>query len=79
MTAEELMELLEVRPFSPLRLRLADGQTRDIHRRDLALVADNSVAIGIPADNHSKIARRVVRCALSNIVQVEPLESGGAG
>lgn len=83
MTAEEMIELLEERPFKPLRLHLADGRTREIRHPEMAIVAQDSVAIGIPADDSSKIALRVTHCSLPNIVEVEPLEingkAGGAG
>jgi len=83
MTAEELIELLEERPFTPLRLHLADGRVREIRHPEMALVAKTHVAIGVPGDDESKVAIRMTFCSIPNIVEVEPFEidkrSGGNG
>jgi len=80
MTAEELIELLEERPFTPLRLHLADGRVREIRHPEMALVSESLVAIGIPRDEHSKVVQMTF-CSIPNIVEVEPsqLEPGGNG
>jgi hypothetical protein len=77
MTAEDLIELLEERPFKPLRLQLADGRVREIRHPEMAVVAEQSVAIGIPRDDGSKVAVRITHCSIPNIVKVEPLETHG--
>jgi len=83
MTAEELIELLEERPFKPLRLHLADGRMREIRHPEMAIVATDSVAIGIPGADQSRIAVKITHCSLPNVMEVEPFEideqSGGAG
>jgi hypothetical protein len=73
MTAEELIELLEERPFRPLRLHLSDGRTREIRHPEMALVSDHFVAIGIPRHEKSKVVRMTF-CTIPNIVEVEPFE-----
>ncbi len=83
MTAEELVELLEDRPFTPLRIHLADGRTREIRHPEMALVSESHVAIGIPGDDESKVATRMTFCSIINIVEVEPFDipkgNGGNG
>jgi hypothetical protein len=80
MTAEHLIELLEERPFVPLRLHLADGRIREIRHPEMALVSESLVAIGVPRDDESKIAARFTFCSVPNIVEVEPFEiAGGNG
>jgi hypothetical protein len=83
MTAEELIELLEDRPFTPLRIHLADGRIREIRHPEMALVSDSHVAIGIPRDDGSKVATRMTFCSMVNIVEVEPFDlpkgNGGNG
>ena len=74
MTAEELVELLEERPFTPLRIHLADGRVREIRHPEMALVSESHVAIGIPRDDASKVAVRMTFCSIPNIVEVEPFE-----
>ena len=77
MTAEELIKLLDERPFTPLRLLLADGRVHEIRHRRLAIVSQDSVTIGIPRNRRSKIAKKITRCSLPNIIEIEPLEIGG--
>jgi hypothetical protein len=82
MSAEELIELLEERPFSPLRLHLADGRVREIRHPEMAIVSETNVAIGVPRDEESKVALRFTFCSIPNIVEVEPFditEGGGSG
>jgi hypothetical protein len=82
MTAEELIELLEERPYVPLRLHLADGRVREIRHPEMALVSESLVAIGVPADDESKPAIRMTFCSVPNIVEVEPFDfpkQGGNG
>ena len=74
MTAEDLIELLEERPFTPIRLHLADGRIREIRHPEMALVSESHVAIGIPRDDGSKVAVRMTFCSIPNIVEVEPFE-----
>jgi hypothetical protein len=76
MTAEELIKLLEVRPFTPLRLHLADGRTREIRHPEMALVSESLVAIGVPRDDESKLALHFTFCSTPNIVEAEPVEIG---
>ena len=74
MTAEELIELLEERPFKPLRLHLADGRTREVRHPEMALVSETLVAIGVPGDEGTKVPMKMTFCSMPNIVEVEPFE-----
>lgn len=73
MRAEELMELLRVRPFAPLRIVMTDGQTYDIRHPDMVLVLRQRVDIGIQPDPKTGVLDRVDHCSLLHIVRVEPL------
>jgi hypothetical protein len=75
MTAEDLIELLEERPFVPLRLRLSDGRSYDIRHPEMAIVTPSIVAVGLSRKKGSRLADRVTHCAISHIVEVEPVES----
>lgn len=83
MTAEELIEILEERPFRPLRLHLADGRVREIRHPEMAFVSQTLIAIGVPSDTGSKVPMRMTFCSVPNIVEVEPFEiekpAGGNG
>jgi hypothetical protein len=83
MTPEALIELLEERPFQPLRLHLDDGRVREIRHPEMAIVADTIVAIGIPREDDPRRATKITHCSIPHIAEVEPLEtekpSGGNG
>jgi hypothetical protein len=79
MTAEQLIKLLQERPFKPLRLHLADGRKREIRHPEMALVSRTLVAIGVPSDPGSKVATELAFCSIPNIVKVEPFEINKRG
>jgi hypothetical protein len=74
MTAEELIERLEERPFTPLRLPLADGRVREIRHPEMAIVSETHIVVGVQRDDESKVAVRTTFCSIPNIVEVEPFE-----
>lgn len=74
MTAEDLVELLEDRPFVPLRLRLDDRRSYEIRHPQMAIVSETLVAIGLSRGNGSRIAERITHCSLDHVVEAEPME-----
>jgi hypothetical protein len=76
MTAEELIELLVERPFKPLRLHLSDGRIRDIRHPEMAIFAEDTIAVGVPRDESSRRAFKITHCSIQNIVEVKPLDAG---
>ena len=74
MTAEDLIELLEERPFVPLRLRLDDGRSYEIRHPEMAIVSTTFVAIGLPRSIGSRVAERITHCSLAHVMKAEPLE-----
>lgn len=75
MKAEHLIEILEERPFVPLRLHLSDGRKHDIRHPEMAIVSDDVVAVGLPNDDNSFVVERITNCATAHIVEVEPLKA----
>jgi hypothetical protein len=73
MRAEELMGLLRVRPFVPLRIHMTDGHSYDIRHPDLVLVLRQRVDIGLQPDPATGVLERVEHCSLLHIVRVEEL------
>jgi hypothetical protein len=67
----ELAERLQVRPFSPLVVQMNDGRVFEIRRPGLAIVTPTMIVIGIARANGSRLAERIVRCPISDIVSVE--------
>ena len=75
MTAEDLIELLEERPFRPLRLRLTDGRSYEIRHPEMAIVTPSIVAIGLAPAGGTRLAERITHCSVAHIVEAEPVES----
>lgn len=73
MTAEDLIELLEERPFKPLRIGLDDGRSYEVRHPEMAIVTPALVAIGVSKDNGSRLAERVTHCSIAHIVEAEPM------
>ena len=73
MRADELTELLRVRPFTPLRIHMTDGQSYDIRHPDMVLVLRQRVDIGMQPDPTTGVLERVEHCSLLHIVRVEQL------
>lgn len=48
MTCEQARQYLWKEPFQPVRIRLKDGRTFDIHYRGMTLAAEAILIIGIP-------------------------------
>lgn len=73
MRAEEMIQMLRRRPFSPIRVRLTDGRTYDIYHPDQVIVLKQSLDIGVASDPATGIAERVDRCSLLHVVRVEEI------
>jgi hypothetical protein len=73
MKAEDLIELLEERPFSPIRLYLSDGRSHDVRHPEMAIVSQEIVTVGLPHDESSFVAGRLTHCATAHIVEAEPM------
>jgi hypothetical protein len=71
-TASKVSNLLKASPFEPLVVQLRDGRVFEIHRPGMAIVTPVTLAIGVSRGNGSRLAERIVRCAISEITNVEP-------
>ena len=71
-TAKQMRELLDTKPFKPFRIRMSDGTHRDITHHDMAWVTKNTVEVGLNLDVDG-FAEYVVRCAILHITSVEDL------
>lgn len=79
MRAEELRNLLDRRPFVPIRLHFSDGSMFDVRHPEMALLTRSTVEIGIAERDGERIADRVIYCTLVHIVRVENLNGKVAG
>lgn len=73
MKAEDLIELLEERPFSPIRVHLSNGRTHEIRHPEMAIVSGEIVTIGLRPDEASLRAERLTHCATAHVVEAEPM------
>ncbi len=78
MRPEELVELLRVRPFGPLRLFLTDGKTYDVSHPEQVIVSRGRVDVGRGVSPDG-VVERVDHIALLHIVRVEVLPPVTAG
>ena len=74
MTADDLIELLAERPFTPLRLRLHDGRFYEVRHPKMAIVTPTQMAIGVSKGNGSRLAEQITHCSIAHIVEAEPMD-----
>ena len=71
MSKNELIEMLEERPFAPLRIHMSNGRMHEVRHPENAIVADNHVALLAMRDGEEVI--RII--SLPHINEVEPLST----
>lgn len=71
-TAKQIRDLLQARPFKPFRICLSDGTHDDIPRHDMALVTKNAVEVGSHLDAEG-LAESVARCSIQHSSRLEAL------
>jgi hypothetical protein len=74
MKPEELIELLEERPFMPLRLHMSNGRIHEVRHPEMAIVGESMVALGVPQEGSEYPRIRLV--SLPHINEVEQVEMG---
>jgi hypothetical protein len=77
MNAQDLLELLRTRPFTPFRIFANDGRTYDVCHPDQALVLRSRVILPLRPDA-IEVPERSEHLALIHIVRLEELPQGGA-
>ncbi len=73
-TSREIRDRMTAKPFQPFRICVSDGSAYDIENHDAAMVALNSVEIGVNRDPNG-VAERFVRCAFIRITRIEELQA----
>jgi hypothetical protein len=71
MKAEELIELLEERPFVPVRLHMSNGRIHEVRHPENAIVGESVVALGVPQPDSEFPRIRLV--SIPHINEVEQL------
>ena len=71
-TAKQIRELLEAKPFKPFRICMSDGAAYDIVNHDMAWVTKSTVEVGINLDADG-FAEYAARCCILHITRLEDL------
>jgi hypothetical protein len=78
MDADELLRHLNARPFAAFQLQIRGGNQYEIRRPGMAIVTQDTVFIGLPKRNGSRLAERIIRCPINDILHVERIEAAQA-
>ena len=73
MKPEDLIELLEERPFVPLRFHLSKGRTHEIRHPEMAIVGEDVVALGVGNGQSGRPRIRLV--SIEHINEIEPVRA----
>ena len=74
MRREQIMSLLQQRPFQPFRMRLSNGIVQEVRHPEMAMATASSVIVGMPATSAPAPAiDDYVIVSLLHIVQLEPI------
>jgi len=71
-TAKQIRELMQAKPFKPFRIYISDGTHHDITNHDMAFVGRNTVEIGLNLDPDG-FAEYFTRCSILHITKLEDL------
>ncbi len=80
MRADDLRELLNQRPFEPVRLHISSGQAVDIWHPELAIVSRSLVMVGVGRGDRAdepgepdRVVHHFAHYNLLHIVKIEPI------
>jgi len=71
-TAKQVRELIQARPFQPFRICMSDGTHYDITNHDAAFVGKNTIEVGLNLDPDG-FAEYFARCSILHITKLEDL------
>jgi hypothetical protein len=72
-TADDLQARIRQRPFVPLRLVTATGQTYDIYHPDLVMIGRRDLMIGTASAEHPTQYEQVTRVAILHVTELRDL------
>jgi hypothetical protein len=74
MKPEEFVELLEERPFVPIRLHMSNGRVHEVRHPEMAIVGEDVVALGVEQEGSDFPRIRLV--SLPHINEIEQISLG---
>jgi hypothetical protein len=75
---QEIRERLDADPFEPFQIRLVDGRVFKVVRRDMCILTERSVYVGVPDPKSPGIVKRVDSCRFDYACAIEELATNGA-
>jgi hypothetical protein len=75
MRSEELLDVIQSRPFKPHRFTFTTGETYDLTHPEMMIVGRSLVTFGRPSPTDYRIADGVFHVSLLHILKVEPIQS----
>lgn len=75
-TARNLRELLDARPFRPFRLFLTDGSSHHVPHPEFAWVFGGRIFVGEASGSDIETGTGVKQLSLLHVVRIEELPSG---
>lgn len=73
MKPEDLIELLEERPFVPLRLHMSNGRMHEVRHPEMAIVGEDIVALGV--EREDSVYPRIRLVSLAHVNEVEQIQA----
>ena len=71
MSASELKDRLQRRPFEPFRLVLSSGDAFDVRHPEMALLGKGGIYVSVPDPNDE--LPDVIWCSLLHVTAIEPI------
>lgn len=78
MSPEDILELLERRPFVPFRIHMSDGSSYKVRHPEMAVVMRSTLFLGIAEYPDDRIADRFKFCSLMHINRVESIDGAAS-
>ena len=72
-TARQIRQHLEARPFKPFRLFMSDGSRHEVPHPEFGWVFGSTVFVGVPAGPGKAEEEFVKQLSLLHITRVEPI------
>jgi len=76
---EKILELLQHRPFQPIRISLSNGTVHVVRHPEQALIGPGYMIVGVPISGApGPVVSNTAFVSLIHFVQVEPLTAASA-
>jgi hypothetical protein len=77
-TARQIRQHLDARPFKPFRLFLSDGSRHEVPHPEFAWIFGSTVYVGVSISSGKEQEEFVKQLSLLHITRIEPIAAGKA-